>query len=101
VLGPNPLHLSGIQRVRWGSVWLGKGTSMSDLEDLIRRVNRDLEEHRQVDASRRAMAERRRLPAEQEGGVKRYSWLPLVLAVVTVIGVFAGVTAVLLTVLGD
>ena len=74
---------------------------MTDLEDLIRRVNRDLEEHRrQVEASQRAEAERRRLLAEREGRLRRYSWLPLALAAVTVIGGFLGGTAVLLTVLG-
>jgi hypothetical protein len=71
-----------------------------DLEGLIRRINRDLEEHRrQVDASRRAMAEQRRLIAEQVGWLQRYCWLPLVLAVVTVIG-FVGSAAVFLTMLG-
>jgi hypothetical protein len=70
---------------------------MADLEDLIRQVNRDMEEHRrlvehhrQVDASRRAMAEQRRLIAEQVGRLQRYCWLPLALAVVTVIGVLWG-----------
>ena len=45
---------------------------MNDLEDLIRRINSDMEEHRrqaerrkQVEASPRAMAEQRRLIAEQ------------------------------------
>jgi hypothetical protein len=75
---------------------------MEDLEDLIRRINRDLEEHRrQVEASQRAMAEQRGLIAEQESWLKRYRRLPLVLAVVTVIGGFLGGASVLLTVLGD
>jgi hypothetical protein len=73
---------------------------MPDLEGLIRRINRDLAEHRrQVEASQRAVAEQRRLIAEREGRLRRYPWLPLVLAVVTVIG-FVGSTAVLLTMLG-
>ena len=57
---------------------------MADLEDLIRRVNRDMEEHRrqvehrkQVEASQRAMAEQRRLIAEQAGWLQRYCLAPL------------------------
>jgi hypothetical protein len=75
---------------------------MDDLEDLIRRINHDLEEHRrQVEASQRVMTEQRRLIVERERRLKRYHWLPLVLAVVTVIGGCWGGAAVLLTVLGD
>jgi hypothetical protein len=55
---------------------------MADLEDFIRQINRDMEEHRrQVEASQRAMAEQRRLTAEQEAWLG-YIWLPLALAAV-------------------
>jgi hypothetical protein len=94
---PLPRYRSGIRRVRWGSVWQRKGTGMAHLEDLIRRINRDMEEHRrqvehcrQVDMSRRAMAEQCKVIAEQVGWVQRYCWLPLAFAVVTVIGVLWG-----------
>jgi hypothetical protein len=74
---------------------------MPALKDLIRRVNRDMEEHRrQVEASQRAMAEQRRLMAEREAMRKRYGWLPLVLAVVTATGVFVGFTSVYLSMSG-
>jgi hypothetical protein len=82
--------------------------SMADLEDLIRQVNRDMEEHRwQVEASPppRAMAEQHRLIAEQEDWLDRldrYCRLPAVLAVAVVIGgiVGCGCGKVLVTVLG-
>jgi hypothetical protein len=70
---------------------------MADLEDLIRQVNRDMEEHRRlvehhrhVDASRGAMAEQCGLIADQVGWLQRYCWLPLALVVVTGIVVFWG-----------
>jgi hypothetical protein len=55
---------------------------MADLEDLIQRVNRDMEEHRrQMEASQLAMAEQRRLTAERAAWFG-YFLLPLALAAV-------------------
>jgi hypothetical protein len=69
---------------------------MADLEDLIRRINRDMEEHRgqvehrkQVDASLRAMAEQRRPIAELVGWLG-YFRLPLALSVMAGIAIFFG-----------
>ena len=87
---------------------------MNDLQDLIRRINSDMEEHRrqaerreQVEASPspQVMAEQHRLIAEQEDWLdrlERYCRLPVVLAVAVVIGgvVGCGCAKVLVTVLG-
>jgi hypothetical protein len=74
---------------------------MGDLEDFIRQINRELEEHhRQAEARPKAIAEQRRLIREHEGRLKRYPWVRWVLAAVTVLGVLAGSAAVLLTVVG-
>jgi hypothetical protein len=87
---------------------------MADLEDLIRQVNRDMDEHRrqvkhgwQVEASPppRATAEQHGLIAEQEDWLDRldrYCRLPVVLAVAVIIGGFVGCGCgkVLVTVLG-
>jgi hypothetical protein len=68
---------------------------MLNLDDLIRQINRDMEEHRrQVEASQRALAEQCTLIAEQEGWLKRYCPPPLMLAVLSVIGLFLGYTTV-------
>jgi hypothetical protein len=69
---------------------------VADLEDLIRRINRDMEEHRrqlehckQVDASLRAMAEQRRPIAELVGWLG-YFRFPLALAAIAGIAIFWG-----------
>jgi hypothetical protein len=84
---------------------------MADLEELIRQVNRDMEEHRrqaehreQVEESPQAMTEQRRqVPEDWIHRLERYCRHPVVpFVIASVIGGFAGCGCAkfLMTVLG-